>query len=155
MENWIRAYLEVMQSCNGMDDESESQLGRRVEEFLKVLEAATGKQVRGVEVAKNGCVNAIINDGRYLHENPMLFEDPKSVAGFNDSNKLQESQKELGKLNKRLHYTQKQAGKAEKENITLREADKAAKRNVTRKINVLQNDIKNLRSAVSKKEEKL
>mmetsp|Transcript_55850 Transcript_55850/g.76232 ORF Transcript_55850/g.76232 Transcript_55850/m.76232 type:complete len:107 (-) Transcript_55850:240-560(-) len=45
---------------------------------------------------------------------------------------------------------QKQVEKEEKENIALREADKVTQR----KISVSQNDIKNLHSMVSKKEEK-
>ena len=158
MENWIKAYLEVMQSCNGMDDESQSQLARRIEKVVKAVENTTGKQVREVKITQRGDVITIIDDERWMHENPWLFEEPNSVAGFNDLNKLQESQalqdaqKEIGKHIQRAHDMQKQAEKAEKETaVKLREADE--ERQHERK--VLKNEINNLRSEVSKKGEKL
>jgi len=94
-----------------------------------------------------------------MHENPRLFEEPNSVAGFNDLNKLQESQealqdaqKEIGKYIQRLHDMQKQAEKAEKEtDAKLRRVEE--ERQHERK--VLNNEINNLRSEVSKKGEKL
>ena len=61
-------------------------------------------------------------------ENQWLFEEPNSVAGFNDSNELYGSQKEIGKLNKRLHDMQIQLEKEEKGYIMLREADKTDQR---------------------------
>uniref|UniRef100_A0A6U3SNQ7 Uncharacterized protein n=1 Tax=Octactis speculum TaxID=3111310 RepID=A0A6U3SNQ7_9STRA len=146
-----------MQSCNGMDDESQSQLARRIEKVVKAVENTTGKQVREVKITKRGDVITIIDDERWMHENPWLFEEPNSVAGFNDLNKLQESQalqdaqKEIGKHIQRAHDMQKQAEKAEKENATLREADKATQS----KMEILQNDNKNLRGMLSKKEEKI
>ena len=158
MENWIKAYLEVMQSCNGMDDESQSQLARRIEKVVKAVENTTGKQVREVKITIRGDVITIIDDERWMHENPWLFEEPNSVAGFNDLNKRQESQalqdaqKEIGKHIQRAHDMQKQAEKAEKETaVKLREADE--ERQHERK--VLKNEINNLRSEVSKKGEKL
>ena len=158
MENWIKAYLEVMQSCNGMDDESQSQLARRIEKVVKAVENTTGKQVREVKITQRGDVITIIDDERWMHENPWLFEEPNSVAGFNDLNKLQESQalqdaqKEIGKHIQRAHDMQKQAEKAEKETaVKLREADEERQH----ERQVLKNEINNLRSEVSKKGEKL
>ena len=150
MENWIKEYLEVMQSCNGMDDESQSQISSRIEKVVKAVENTTGKQVREVKITQRGDVIIIIDDGRWMHENPRLFEEPNSVAGFNDLNKLQESQealqdaqKEIGKHIQRSHDMQKQAEKAEKETaVKLREADE--ERQHERK--VLKNEINNLRS---------
>ena len=84
-----------MQSCNGMDDESQSQLARRIEKVVKAVENTTGKQVREVKITQRGDVITIIDDERWMHENPWLFEEPNSVAGFNDLNKLQESQEAL------------------------------------------------------------
>ena len=98
MENWIKAYLEVMQSYNGMDDESQNQLARRIEKFVTAVENTTGKRVPEVKITRGGDVITIIDDERWMHENPWLFEEPNSVAGFNDSNKLHEAQKEIGKL---------------------------------------------------------
>ena len=157
MENWIKAYLEVMQSCNGMDDESQSQLARRIEKVVKAVENTTGKQVREVKITRSGDVITIIDDERWMYENPWLFEEPNSVAGFNDLNKLQESQealqeaqKETGKLIQRLHDMQKaektaqrRAEEAEKQVAKLREVDEKR-----------QCEINNFRSLVSKKEEK-
>ena len=158
MENWIKAYLEVKQSCKGMDDESQSQLARRIEKVVKAVENTTGKQVREVKITIRGDVITIIDDGRWMNENPWLFEEPNSVAGFNDLNKRQESQalqdaqKEIGKHIQRAHDMQKRAEKAEKETaVKLREADE--ERQHERK--VLKNEINNLRSEVSKKGEKL
>ena len=142
-----------------MDDESQSQLARRIEKVVKAVENTTGKQVREVKITQRGDVITIIDDERWMHENPWLFEEPNSVEGFNDLNKLQESQealqdaqKEIGKHIQRLHVMQKQAEKAEKETaVKLREADED--RQHERK--VLKNEINNLRSEVSKKGEKL
>ena len=161
----------MMQNCIGMGDEIQSQLGRRIEEVAKAVETTTGKRVREVKVTQAGGVNAIINDERYLHENSWLFEDPNSVVGFNDSNKLHESHKEIGKLIKRLNDIQKNVEEEEKENIMLRESEKTAQRRTEEaekqvaklreadekkqdEMKILQNEIKNLRSAISKKEEK-
>ena len=148
----------MMQSCNGMDDESQSQLARRIEKVVKAVENTTGKQVREVKIAKRGDVITIIDDERWMHENPWLFEEPNSVAGFNDLNKLQESQalqdaqKEIGKHIQRAHDMQKQAEKAEKETaVKLREADEERQH----EREVLKNEINNLRSEVSKKGGKL
>ena len=159
MENWIKAYLEVMQSCNGMDDESQSQLARRIEKVVKAVENTTGKRVREVKITQRGDVITIIDGEPWMHENPWLFEEPNPVAGFNDLNKLQESQealqdaqKEIGKHIQRSHDMQKQAEKAEKETaVKLREADEERQH----ELEALKNEINNLRSAVSKKGEKL
>ena len=53
-----------MQSCNGMDDESQSQLARRIEKVVKAVENTTGKQVREVKITKRGDVITIIDDER-------------------------------------------------------------------------------------------
>ena len=120
MENWIKAYLEVMQSCNGMDDESQSQLARRIEKVVKAVENTTGKQVREVKITKRGDVITIIDDERWMHENPWLFEEPNSVAGFNDLNKLQESQA--------LQDAQKKSGSISKEHMTCRNKQRKQKK---------------------------
>ena len=160
MENWIKEYLEVMQSRNGMDDESQSQLARRIEKVVKAVEAATRKRVREVKISQHGgvnTINTIMDDERWMLENSRLFEESNSVAGFNDLNKLQESQealqeaqKEIGKLIQRLHDMQKaektaqrRAEEAEKQVAKLREVDEKR-----------QCEINNFRSLVSKKEEK-
>ena len=112
-----------------------------------------------LKITQRGDVIIIIDDGRWMHENPRLFEEPNSVAGFNDLNKLQESQealqdaqKEIGKHIQRSHDMQEQAEKAEKETAAkLRRAEE--ERQHERK--VLNNEINNLRSEVSKKGEKL
>ena len=79
-----------------------------------------------------------------MHENPWLFEEPNSVAGFNDSNKLQESQealqeaqKEIGGLIKRLHI--------------LREADEEKER----ELNILQKENKRLMNDMTEKDAQL
>mmetsp|Transcript_55850 Transcript_55850/g.76233 ORF Transcript_55850/g.76233 Transcript_55850/m.76233 type:complete len:81 (-) Transcript_55850:618-860(-) len=79
-----------MQNHNGMVDESQNQLARRIEAAVKVLEAATDKRIWEVKVTQDGDLNATMDDLRYLHENPRPFVDPDSVAGFNDSNNLHE-----------------------------------------------------------------
>ena len=56
MANWIRACPKVMQSRNGMDDESQSQLGRRIKAVVKYLEEATGKEIREVKITQGGCL---------------------------------------------------------------------------------------------------
>jgi len=71
-------------------------------------------------------MNALKDDGRQSNkrlmlENPWLFEEPNSVARFNDSNKLYEAQKEIGKLIKKSHDKQE-------ENIMLREVEKTVQR---------------------------
>ena len=111
-----------MNDFNGINDVSPSQLVKKIEELLTAVEVATSKKVREIKFSQCGDLTAIINDERYLHENLRLFEDPDSVAGFSDSNKLQEAQKalqeahkEIGKLIQRSHDMQKQAEKAERE----------------------------------------
>jgi len=167
LENWIKEYLEVMQSRNGMDDESQSQLARRIEKVVKAAEAATRKRVREVKISQDGGVNTIstiMDDERWMLENPRLFEESNSVAGFNDLNKLQESQEalqeaqnEIGKLIQRLHDMQKaektaqrRAEESEKQVAKLREVDEKRRFELT----ALKNEINNYRSLVSKKEEK-
>ena len=123
-----------MQNFNGINDESQSQLARRIVKVVKAVENKTGKRVREVKITQRGDVITIIDDERWMHENPWLFEEPESVAGFNDLNKLQESQealqeaqKEIGKLIQRSYDIQKQAEKAERESYEelniLRKAD--------------------------------
>ena len=75
---------------------------------------------------RDGVFRALKDDGRQSNkrlmlENPWLFEEPNSVAGFNDSNKLYEAQKEIGKLIKKSHDKQE-------ENIMLREVEKTVQR---------------------------
>ena len=115
-------------------------------------------------------MNALKDDGRQSNkrlmlENPWLFEEPNSVAGFNDSNKLYEAQKEIGKLIKKSHdkqeenimlrevekTVQRRAEEAEKQVAKLREDDEKKQH----ELSVLQNEIKNLRSVISKKGEKI
>ena len=59
-----------------MDDVSQSQLGKEIDEFMHAAEFVTNKKIREIEFLR--CVNltTIINDGRYLHENPRLLEGP-------------------------------------------------------------------------------
>ena len=80
-----------MNDINGINDVSQSQLEKKIDDFVNAAEVATSKKVREIKFSKIGDLTAIINDERYLHENPRLFEDPNSVAGFSDSNKLQEA----------------------------------------------------------------
>jgi len=138
----------------------EEYLARRIENVVKAVEAATRKRVREVKISQHGgvnTINTIMDDERWMFENPRLFEESNSVAGFNDLNKLQESQvalqeaqKEIGKLIQRLHDMQKaektaqrRAEEAEKQVAKLREVDEKR-----------QCEINNFRSLVSKKEEK-
>ena len=119
---------------------------------------------------RDGVFRALKDDGRQSNkrlmlENPWLFEEPNSVAGFNDSNKLHEVQKEIGKLIKKSHdkqeenimlrevekTVQRRAEEAEKQVAKLREDDEKKQH----ELNVLQNEIKNLRSVISKKGEKI
>ena len=119
---------------------------------------------------RDGVFRALKDDGRQSNkrlmlENPWLFEEPNSVAGFNDSNKLYEAQKEIGKLIKKSHdkqeenimlrevekTVQRRAEEAEKQVAKLREDDEKKQH----ELNVLQNEIKNLRSVISKKGEKI
>ena len=119
---------------------------------------------------RDGVFRALKDDGRQSNkrlmlENPWLFEEPNSVAGFNDSNKLYEVQKEIGKLIKKSHdkqeenimlrevekTVQRRAEEAEKQVAKLREDDEKKQH----ELNVLQNEIKNLRSVISKKGEKI
>ena len=103
-----------MNDVNGMNDVSQSQLGKKIDAFVNAVEVATSKKIREIKFSQCGDLTAIINDERYLHENPWLFEDLNSVAEFSDSNKLQEAQKalqeaqkEIGKLIQRSYDMQK------------------------------------------------
>ena len=135
------------------DEKLDSGSGRadalKGEEYVKV--AGGGQRFYKIQHDyKNGKVTTVYDDGR--NEVPDgTADDVESDKLYAFQKELQETQKEIEKLTKRLHGKQKQAEKAEKENITLREADKATQS----KMDELQDDNKNLRGMVSKKEDKL
>ena len=105
---------------------------------------------------RDGVFRALKDDGRQSNkrlmlEDPWLFEEPNSVAGFNDSNKLYEAQKEIGGLIKRLHILRVADEEKERELKILREADKEK----DREIKILQKDNKRLMNAMTEKDAKL
>ena len=142
-----------------MDDEIQDGLARKIEEIVKASQKITGGRVREVKVSPGGGITIIMNDERrYPHcmgEFPMSFEDPDSVADLNISlkNKLKDSELEAGKYIRQITDMQICAKKAEEENMIMREENiklRKAGEAAQRKINGLQNDIKNLRGMVSK-----
>ena len=85
----------------------------------------------------------------------MFLEHPNLVADLNISlkNKLKDSELETGKFIRQIANMQTFAEKAEKENMVMREENiklRKAGEAAQRKINGLQNDIKNLSGMVSK-----
>ena len=91
---------------------------------------------------RDGVFRALKDDGRQSNkrlmlEDPWLFEEPNSVAGSNDSNKLYEAQKEIGGLIKRSQI--------------LRVADEEKER----ELKVLQKENKRMKNALSEKDVQL
>ena len=67
------------------DDEIQSRLRRKYEEFVRPMEYILGKQIREVKISPDGGLTTIINDGRYMHESPVFLEDPAMVAELQNS----------------------------------------------------------------------